>query len=580
MRGGTATLMPFQISPRTTYDTATSEGNLAHSGTETTAVLFRTPGLATREVSGSRGSRLRRRRLAAPIWYHALEAYPKETTMTEDGRYALPLPERRDRLAAGFANLVRKQGFERLVQAPLLRADEKCFPDEFALTRRGVGRLIRRILAYAGLGHLKVELEVDSAVHVDEAGNEIASAEYVPPAWFEGIEGSVCRFGIDVRIARDPDQLVAILCHEVAHAYREQHGLRTPTRDVEEALTDLTTIYLGFGLLTTNATFRYTTRGETRGGHAITYRNLTRAGYLDPGEMSLLLALYAVARQSSPTQLRKIRAELGATQAELFDEALAWFSGEGREYVEQLALPPRAEWPPELGIEEACVSLAGVDDLPDTPLFDERPLGKDVNKGHRVYRIERRRTWVGLLVGFPFALIAWGLMPFGEVGNTALFLATLFTAGAMGWYIRTYECAGAGCDARLEAEDSHCPLCGGVVVGTVRNRMDRMAREEEDEKSSAEREIRTEAAYGSSSGRRARRFSSASSRASMRVTSSARRTGFCMKESAGKFCPISEAMTLSRVALSTLKPDRMITGMSWVGPSVFSALAKTIPSSS
>jgi len=66
-----------------------------------------------------------------------------------------------------------------------------------------------------------------------------------------------CRFGLDIEQLGDAQILIAALCHEIGHAFRTRHGLVKADWSREEDLTDLTTIYLGFGIFTVNASDRF-----------------------------------------------------------------------------------------------------------------------------------------------------------------------------------------------------------------------------------------------------------------------------------------------------------------------------------
>ncbi len=76
------------------------------------------------------------------------------------------------------------------------------------------------------------------------------------------LDDGICRFGVMTDRIADPRSLAAILCHEVAHAYRERHGLQYETHEEEESLTDLTTVYLGFGILSANLANWRTSKGH------------------------------------------------------------------------------------------------------------------------------------------------------------------------------------------------------------------------------------------------------------------------------------------------------------------------------
>jgi len=83
------------------------------------------------------------------------------------------------------------------------------------------------------------------------------------------------------------------LAHEVAHAYRHAHELRISDYEVEERLTDLTTIFLGFGVLTVNASQRFRSGTSGVGG---SWYSRSEGGYLSMQSMSYLLAARVVAR--------------------------------------------------------------------------------------------------------------------------------------------------------------------------------------------------------------------------------------------------------------------------------------------
>jgi hypothetical protein len=68
--------------------------------------------------------------------------------------------------------------------------------------------------------------------------------------------------------------------HEVAHAYRSHHRLQVDDRDREELLTDLTTIYLGFGILSVNNSYRFRKSGSLEGSLAYTRWSTSSSGYL------------------------------------------------------------------------------------------------------------------------------------------------------------------------------------------------------------------------------------------------------------------------------------------------------------
>jgi hypothetical protein len=183
--------------------------------------------------------------------------------------------------------------------------------------------LLKRIMAHAGLGQLQVDLDTFSqpeVVHeLDERGGAREWGHDGAAAWFAGIgEDGCCHFGVAEERIGEPEVLVAVLCHEVTHAWRAVHTLTIEDRDVEERLTDLSTVYLGFGLLTTNCAYRYRQGGEFTGTHAITRWSHARAGYLPAQAMSFLLAAQVKARGLGWLARRRLAGQLEANQAAYF----------------------------------------------------------------------------------------------------------------------------------------------------------------------------------------------------------------------------------------------------------------------
>jgi hypothetical protein len=118
------------------------------------------------------------------------------------------------------------------------------------------------------------------------------------------VQGNRIRFGCsDRQLEEAGEGLVGVMAHEVAHAYRAFHGLVHHDRDVEEHLTDLTTVYLGFGIFTVNNTFRSRsyTHGTLGSGHS-----MSQAGYLSPEAMSYLFAVQILCRGLTCWQTTKV----------------------------------------------------------------------------------------------------------------------------------------------------------------------------------------------------------------------------------------------------------------------------------
>jgi len=99
----------------------------------------------------------------------------------------------------------------------------------------------------------------------------------------------------------DPLKLVATFAHEVAH-YRLSRLAEAPPGGPEahETTTDLTTVYLGFGLFGANCAFNF---GQHQGvmSHGWSW---SRLGYLGERDWVFALAVFLALRGESPAELR------------------------------------------------------------------------------------------------------------------------------------------------------------------------------------------------------------------------------------------------------------------------------------
>jgi hypothetical protein len=167
------------------------------------------------------------------------------------------------------------------LNARILEPTPQCFPEPIEPGERGVGAVLGRLLAHAGLAGLELE------------------------------PGPLERIG-------EPELLVATLCREVARAWRHTHRLAEDEREPDGRLIDLTTVHLGFGLLTTNASFRYRGAAEWQAVHAPSGGAAAHLAALPPEAMSFLLAVQVKARGLGWWARRNLVSQLEANQASGF----------------------------------------------------------------------------------------------------------------------------------------------------------------------------------------------------------------------------------------------------------------------
>ncbi|WP_433462406.1 hypothetical protein [Spirillospora sp. CA-128828] len=116
--------------------------------------------------------------------------------------------------------------------------------------------------------------------------------------------------GLDVTEASDASYLIAVIAHELCHVRLLGEGRITADRKDHEWLTDLLTVYFGFGVFTTNAALRYgeTSRGfsvqplgylDERTLNAARNDSYSRLGYLTEREFGYAMACYAWLRHDT-----------------------------------------------------------------------------------------------------------------------------------------------------------------------------------------------------------------------------------------------------------------------------------------
>jgi hypothetical protein len=276
----------------------------------------------------------------------------------------------------------------------------------------------------------------------------------------------------------DLEPIAGVLAHEVAHAFRQRRGLVVDDPDEEELLTDLTTIYLGFGILTANARWRFRKGGELQGAYAVTRWVTTAAGYLPAQGFSFALTAQLVARDPAPREWKRVLAALETNQRAFAEAALEKLAADRERLTTALALPDRTGWPPPVAPDSILRPL------PPPPEFEEwGDTEEDTtwNAGHPVFRV--RESHVVLSTVLPGLIFGIGGMALTGVlwGSQSG-----FWAGAAGAAIglrtglkgRCDVCSDPECKAKIPEPAATCPGCGGTVAGRIDNPDQRLEAEE------------------------------------------------------------------------------------------------------
>lgn len=244
--------------------------------------------------------------------------------------------------------MLQRQGPRAFVETPIRLPTHAEFPDPWDGSLASLRALTQRILGYTGLDGYQLQLEQFEGEKVVDHVTATGEASYRhqgAAAWFAGVDGRVIHFGCSKhQLTEAGEGLVGVMAHEVAHAWRVIHGLRVEDRHIEERLTDLTTVFFGFGVFTVNNTYRFRTQQD---GLASGY-SISRAGYLSAEAMAFLFAIQLRMRELGWWQRRRL---------------LSWLEPRQRGHC-KAALKALPE-----------VSVLREQLLPEPPVVELRPLG-------------------------------------------------------------------------------------------------------------------------------------------------------------------------------------------------------------
>lgn len=384
----------------------------------------------------------------------------------------LPPKEERGPLLEAIAALVKEHGAGPFLEHPLIEPNDACFPDPWSPDAIGAERMLRRLLGYAGLQrydlHLQLyEGEVQRSLVAGVGGIAETTHKEGAAAWFAGIQGDVCHFGIDQSGLDDPERLAGVLSHEVAHAWRAHRRIPMGDELEEEQLTDITTLYLGFGILTCNAAYKYRTWGRLEGSKTYHSWSHQSAGYLSPESMSYLLAAQVVLRDASRTERRRVQRQLETNQASSFSSAVSSLSKNADDLRRMLGLP---ESPPGSTLFMHLKAEAEGRSRVAQPRPEAAMAGDDapVETAEFAFRVNEPRQsamWSAPVVGF---LSGTAL---GVLTQSALVFGFALVGSIVVWrWLNRGFCS--HCEASLARESSRCRSCGAAVVSEIRTSRD------------------------------------------------------------------------------------------------------------
>jgi hypothetical protein len=201
----------------------------------------------------------------------------------------------------GFYRLEKLLGRKRMLQAKVVLPTPDDFPDQYDNSRVRAERLFVRSCKYMQVDRNRLTLEIFS--------DETEELREIVPHWHGGSSGCAGFYAPDgqdreeaggrqgfVAIRRthlkDPLCLVAVMAHELGHVILLGGGLIDSNTADHEPLTDLLTVFLGFGVFNANAAGRFKQfQDERHQGWS-----MQRLGYLSEEIFGYALARFAQQR--------------------------------------------------------------------------------------------------------------------------------------------------------------------------------------------------------------------------------------------------------------------------------------------
>jgi hypothetical protein len=208
-----------------------------------------------------------------------------------------PLDDEQRAWADGsFRRLGTLLGASRLLDATVILPIPEHFPDPYDRSEDALRRMVDRVAVAMQVDPSQIDVELfDSEYEVSrtlvpffsgKGSTAPAGLYYHTPEERQSIAISAAKLD-------DPMALVAIIAHEIGHVILLRPGrIRRDEPDMEP-LNDLLTIFLGFGVFTANAAFRFSqyTNNQSQGW------STGRLGYLSEPMLGYALARFAYERR-------------------------------------------------------------------------------------------------------------------------------------------------------------------------------------------------------------------------------------------------------------------------------------------
>jgi hypothetical protein len=143
---------------------------------------------------------------------------------------------------------------------------------------------------------------------------------------------------VDDDVMKFPDTVAATLCHEICHKWLQINAISSPLESDNEILTDITSVFLGFGKIMLNGCRTTNVKKETTVNATQTITETMTAGYLDRDQLALVYRLVcAMRRIPSSDFMRGLNADaaLAVRKCDLSSEQYYDVRFHGRETTQE-----------------------------------------------------------------------------------------------------------------------------------------------------------------------------------------------------------------------------------------------------
>lgn len=185
-------------------------------------------------------------------------------------------------------------GATRFFNSDIVLPTAEYFPDRYERSEEALQAMFDRIARRMGLVPADIDVTLfASSDHLTKGLAPFYSSRASGAAGLYHHDPSArARIEIDESQMKDPMTLVAVIAHELGHIILLRPGLVDRAEPDMEPLTDLLAVFLGFGIFTANAAFRFEQHqdGRSQGWSA------RRQGYLSEEEFGYALARFAYER--------------------------------------------------------------------------------------------------------------------------------------------------------------------------------------------------------------------------------------------------------------------------------------------